>query len=244
MIKQVQNKRTTFTTLDGQEIRFVPFSWDEHLLSDEGLKDEYRERGDIVDCPQYIVKFAGGSQQAFDHDEKSILKAPPDTAPDDIERVVEEQKETWAKYLDASARFTAETQAEMANLVYVESLAHITLPPDTTTWEARLAKKHIKIESDPEKKRLQYLNTEIVKYRSDQIDLMATVVAVSMGASREADIDTVKKSFLDTIWGNSQTQLPGRDASGKVEDTLIGRVDGKPETNDDPGSERVEINEG
>jgi len=83
-----------------------------------------------------------------------------------------------------------------------------------------------------------------VKYRSDQIDLMATVVAVSMGASREADIDTVKKSFLDTLWGNSQAQLPGRDASGKAKDTPIGRVDGKPETNADPGAERVAINEG
>jgi hypothetical protein len=242
-MKQTQvSKSTVFTTLDGQVIKFIPFSWDEHLLSEEGLRNEYRENGEIVDCPQYVVKFEGGTQQLFDHDAKSILKAPPDTAPEDIERVIEEQKATWAKYQDASARLAAENQAELVNLVYTESLANVQLPEDKS-WEERQLKKHIKIPTDPEEKRLHYINTVLLKYRSDQIEFISTVVAVSMGATREAEIDIVKKSFLDSIWSNAEKQLPGRNTPGKVEIPQVGQLDSQPQTEPDSDTSVVAINE-
>jgi hypothetical protein len=218
------DKRTTFTTLDGIEIHFTPFSWDEHLLSEEGLKQEYRDRGEIVDCPQYVVKYATGAQQEFNHDAKSILQAPPGTPPEDVDSIVADQKDKWAKYLDASARFAAENQAELANLVYTESLTDITLPADNA-WELRQAKRHIKVPTDPESKRLHYINTVVLKYRSDQIDLMSTVIAVSMGIVKEDDLATAVASFRDSVWGNGIQQLFGRDATGKVEDTKIGSLD-------------------
>jgi hypothetical protein len=242
MKQTLVSKSTNFTTLDGQAIRFIPFSWDEHLLSEEGLRNEYRENGEIVDCPQYVVKYAGGTQQLFDHDATSILQAPPETPPEDIERVIEEQKATWAKYQDASTRLANENQTELTNLIYTESLANIQLPADNA-WEVRLIKKHIKIPTDPEEKRLLYINTVVLKYRSDQIDFCATVTAVSMGATREAEIDIVKKSFLDSIWGNAEKQLPGRDTPGKVEDTQIGPMDGQPKVEPDSDTTHVAINE-
>jgi len=218
------DRRTIFTTLDGQEIHFVPFSWDEHLLSEEGLKAEYRERGELVDCPQYKVTFAGGASQMFDHDAASVLQAPPETPPEDVERVIAEQKATWEKYLDASKRLAAENQAEMVNLVYTESLSHIALPADTA-WEERQRKKHVKIPTDPEEKRLHYINTVLLRYRSDQIDLMATVVAVSMGIVKEDDLAMAVASFRDQAWGNSIQQLYGRGSAGKVEDRKNGDLD-------------------
>jgi hypothetical protein len=238
------DRRTTFTTMDGHEIHFTPFSWDEHLLSEEGLKQDYRDRGQIVDCPQYTVKFATGAQQKFDHDAKSVLQAPADTPPEDKERVIAEQVATWEKYQADSAQFVAESQTEMTSLIYLDSLADYTLPDDTTAWEARLTKKHIRIPKDPEAKRQLYINTELVKFRGDQIDLIAKVTAVSMGATREADIELVKQSFLNSIWSISPEQLPGRSTAGKAEDTTVGKLDGESQVDGNPGAQTVAINEG
>jgi hypothetical protein len=237
------DKRTTFTTMDGKDIHFVPFSWDEHLLSEEGLKQEYRDRGQIVDCPQYTVTFATGTTQKFDHNETTIKDVPPGTPENEVDKTLDVQRELWLKYQADYKQFQAESQAEMANLVYVESLADYKLPEDTAAWEARLKKKHIAIPTDPEEKRQLYISTELVRFRADQIELMATVTAVSMGATREADVEIVKRSFLDTIWSNGKEQLAGREATGKAEDTQIGKLDGQSPSNYDQGQETVAINE-
>jgi hypothetical protein len=246
MVKPVTtrfDKRTIFTTLDGQEIRFEPFSWDEYQMSRTGLMAEYRARGEVLDCPQYTVKFASGASQKFDHDAKSILQPPPGTEPEDVDRIVAEQQETWRLYLDAQRRFNAEDQEVLTEFIYTDSLGHITLPEDTA-WETRQTKRRIQIPTDPEEKRRHYINTVLLKGRSDQVDICSTIWAVSMGVVKEADLDTVKASFRDKVWGRGIQQFFRWYATSQVEDTENGQLDEQPSTIPDTGAERVEINEG
>ena len=194
--------RTVFTTLEGTQIHFVPFSWDEYLLSQEGLRQEYRERGEIVDCPRYKVTYMGGTSQWFDHDAKSIEQAPPETPPEDVERIIAEQKETWMKYQDALARFTSEDNDLRVDFIYSDSLAEIKLPEDNE-WEIRQQKRRVKIPTDPEEKRRHYINTVLCKARGDQVDMMATIIAISMGATKEEDVLHVVESFRNIVWGKT-----------------------------------------
>jgi hypothetical protein len=243
MYKTRADKRTIFTTLDGIEIPFIPFSWDEFTLSKEGLKDEYRQRGEIVDCPQYTVTFAGGTTQKFDHNANTVKEVPPGTLSEDRERVIAEQVETWEKYLDASKRLEAQANEELAEVVLSESLAGVTLPPDTA-WEERQRKRHVKIPTDPEEKRRHYIFTVLLKSKSDQIDIISTITAVSMGVVKEDDLEKVKASFRNSIWRDGLSGLPGRDAAGEVEDPEVGPLDGQPPADLGEGSQSVAIDEG
>jgi hypothetical protein len=216
--------RTTFTTLEGKDIHFIPFSWDEYQLALAGLKEEYRERGDPIDCPQYEIKLATGVVEKIDHDEKSILEVPPGTPEEDKALVIEEQQALWVRYQETLQKFTAEDGEIMASYVYDESLAELQLPTDTA-WEERQRKRHIKIPEDPHEKRLHYINTVVLKSKADQLDLLSTIAAVSMGIVKEADIERVRSSFRDRLFGGL-TQLLGN-APGQTEIPEDGKVAGK-----------------
>jgi hypothetical protein len=216
------DRRTIFTTLDSTEIHFVPFSWDEYMLAKQGLLEEYRERGEVIDCPQYKITFASGSSQWFNHDEKSILQVPPGTKPEDIERVIQEQKETWTKYQETLTRFNAEDNALMVDFVFSDSIGDIQLPEDNS-WEEKQRRRRVKIPADPEEKRRHYINTVLCKGRSDQLDLIATIMAISMGAVKEDDVQAVIRSFRDRFW--SQARPFFGDAAGTIETGQPGRVE-------------------
>lgn len=198
-MKPQHNPRTTFVTLDGIEIHFVPFSWDEYLLARQGLLDEYRERGEIIDCPQYKVEYASGSTRMLNHDADTIKQVPPGTPPEDVDRILAEQQATWDKYQDAQRRFNAEDMQLMMDFVYLDSLGGIKLPEDTA-WEERQRGRRITIPADPEKKRRHYINTVLLKGRSDSVDLVGTIQAISMGAIKEDDVKAVVDSFRDRYW--------------------------------------------
>jgi hypothetical protein len=237
------NSRLAFTTLDGKSIPFVPFSWDEWTLSKEGLKEEYRERGEIIDCPQYKVTYAGGTSEMFDHNPTTIEQAPPETPPEDIERIIAEQKETWQKYQAISATFEAQVNEELAEKIISECLAGITLPTDNS-WEETQHKNHIKnIPADPEEKRRHYIWTVLVKFKSDQMELMSTITAVSMGVVQEEALDTIKASFRDSIWRDGLKELSRRDATAKVENAPLRQLDVQPEADLDPGAQAVALDQ-
>lgn len=244
-MKQVTNRRTIFTTLDGLEINFKPFSWDEYQLARSGLQEEYRQAGKQIDRPQYTVKFASGTTQQFDHDENTIMQAPPETPVEDIALVVEEQRALWAAYQEASKQFSIDEQALLTDFVFDDSLGHIQIDGISgISWEDRQRKRHINIPTDPEEKRRHYINTVMLKAKSDQIDLLSTIVAVSMGVVKEEDIEAVKASFRDSLWGNGIQRFFGRRTPGKTEDTDDGRMDGESTPDGDPGAQTVAINEG
>jgi len=243
MKSTITDRRTTFTTLNGTEIHFVPFSWDEYQLARAGLMDEYRTRGELIDCPQYTVTFASGTTQQFDHNETTIKDVPPGTAEQDVDKVLDAQREMWLKYQDALKRFNAEDQIVLNEMVYEDSLGGIVLPSDTT-WETRQTKRRIKIPTDPEEKRQHYINTVLLKGKSDQLDLLSTIVAVSMGVVKEADLEAVKASFRDQVWGDISGRLLGRQGPGETKNPPVGPMDGQPPTDIDSGAESVVINEG
>lgn len=235
---QKRNVRTVYKTLDGLEIPFTPFSWDEYTLSKEGLKDEYRERGEVVDCPTYTVHFATGTQQTFPHDAKSILEAPPGTHEDEVDAVVAAQVEQWEKYQDATSRFETQANEELSEIILTECLAGVQLPADSA-WEERQRKRHIKIPIDPEEKRRHYLYTVLLKSKSDQIDIISTITAVSMGVVKEDDLETVKASFRGSVWSNAIKQLPGRDTAEPATDTDERQLDSEQTLDNGAGSQGV-----
>lgn len=237
-----QKARTVFTTLDGIDIPFKPFSWNDYQLARQGLMQEYRDRGEQIDRPQYTVIYAGGSTRQFDHDEITILQAPKDTPPEDIARVIEAQKAQWEAWKETAIRFDKDDQDLLWDYVRNDSLAGFSLPADKA-WEEKSKRRHIKIPEDPEEKLMYYLNNVLLKSNSDRIDFLATITLVSQGIVEEAHLETVKKSFRDQIWGNALKQLAGRDAPGGPENTQDGEVDGERTTDNDTNSKRVEINE-
>lgn len=191
--------RTTYHTLSGVDIHFVPFSWDEYQLQLEGVRDRYRQQGLPIDVPQYEANI-GGVIQKFDHDEKSILQAPPGTPEEDKAAVIEAQKELWAEHKATLKKFEDEDKEIMVEYMFLDSLGAIQLPEDNA-WEVRQLKKDIKIPTDPEEKRRHYIQTILVKSRADLLDLMSTITAVSLGITKEADVETIRDSFRDKLLG-------------------------------------------
>lgn len=219
-VTERHDPRTTYTTMGGVEIHFVPFSWDEYQLELEGKREKYRQRGEPIDVPQYEANI-GGVIQKFDHDEKSILQAPPETPDEEKEAVIAAQVAIWEQHKETLKKFEAEDGEIKIEYILSDSLGAIQLPEDNA-WEVRQLKKDIKIPSDPEEKRRHYIMTILAKSRADQLDLISTITAVSMGITREADVEAIRNTFRDQLFRGISQLL--RSAAVETEDTEVGQV--------------------
>ena len=189
--------RTTYTTMGGVDIHFVPFSWDEYQLQLEGLREKYRQQGLPIDVPQYEANI-GGVIQKFDHDVKSITQAPPGTPEEDKPAIIAAQQTLWAEHKATLKKFDDEDSNIKLDYLFLDSLGDIKLPEDNA-WEVRQLSKDIKIPSDPEEKRRHYILTILAKSRPDQLDLMSTITAISMGITKEADVERIRDTFRDRL---------------------------------------------
>lgn len=216
--------RTTYTTLSGVDIHFVPFSWDEYQLQLEGLREKYRQQGLPIDIPQYEVVFAGGKPEKFDHDEKSITQAPQGTPEEDKAGVIAMQQAAWGLHKETVKKFEAEDAEIRMEYLFLDSLGGITLPEDNA-WEVRQLSKDIKIPSDPEEKRRHYILTILAKSRADQLDLMSTITAVSMGITKEADVEAIRSTFRNQLFRGIAQLL----TAGEVEVSTQGQLAGESE---------------
>jgi hypothetical protein len=223
-MKKSSPDRLQFETIDGIKIKFNLISWSEYQLQRAKLMVEYRERGDQIDCPTYTVKFASGSQQEFPHDTKSILSAPPDTAPEDVDTVIEQQKATWDKYLETIKIFAWEDNILLSNMVFEDALNTLQLPDDEG-WMKKQIRRKLTIPEDPEERRRHYINTVILKSAGDQLDLCAQIVGASSGIA-EDDLQSVMIGFRSSLWSKSKTALK-RNTAGEVAVPTPGGLDGK-----------------
>jgi hypothetical protein len=237
------DRRTIFTAMDGQEIPFKPFSWLAYENALEGLRQEYRDRGEQIDRPQYVVQYESGSQQTFDHDEISITQVSASTLPEDKERVIAEQQAQWAAWQETTKKFDLEGNDLLWDFVRNDSLTDLKLPADSA-WEDKQRRRKAKIPEDPEEKLMYYLNTELLKSTADRLEFLETIVLVSRGMVEEAHLETAKRLFRNQIWSDSLEQLEEWDSAGKTEDSETGELVSQPAPDIDQGAQRVEIDEG
>jgi hypothetical protein len=223
-MKKSSPDRLQFETIDGIKIKFNLISWSEYQLARAKLMAEYRDRGDQIDCPTYTVKFASGNQQEFPHDTKSILSPPPDTAPEDVDTIIEQQKATWDAYMETIKAFGGDDNILLADMIYEDGLNTLQLPEDEG-WMKKQIRRKLTIPTDPEERRRHYINTVVLKSAGDQLDLCAQIVGASSGIA-EDDLQSVMIGFRSSLWSKSKASGK-RNPAGEVAVPTPGGLDGK-----------------
>ena len=202
------SKKLIYRTLTGREIEYEPVSPIVLELSEQGAKKEFIERGEPLDPPTYTVELAGGGTQTFPHDLTTLT--------------TDEDKATWAKYLDAKERLETE-QARLRKLIILECLKDIILPEDNT-WEVKQKARKVDVPQEPDEKLVHYIQTEILKSSADFRCLTDAILRAGyLGAVGEDVIEASSSLFQDRIQAATRAVY---DATPKLE---------KPDSVDEPG---------
>ncbi len=188
--------KLTFTTVGGQVLEYEPVSPLALEMSERGTRKKYIDAGEPIEKPTYTVETAGGGDQTFEHDEKSILDYPG-------------AAEAWKAYLDANQRLNAEIAEIRTQLIL--SAVMVELPVDDK-WLRRQRRRNIEVPAPPvddsdmdaldeyqEKLRVHYLMTEVLKTVEDSYGIVDKILASSLkGALTEEQIEAASASFRNT----------------------------------------------
>lgn len=177
-------KKLSFFTTAGLEVEYEPASAVEIEMSEAALKQEYLDRGEPLAVPTYTVELAGTkSTQTFEHDETTLK--------------TDEDREMWAKHVDALSRYTIELN-ELRTEIVLDCIK-VELPEDTK-WMDRQKRHHVKLPTDPYELRHHYIRTQVLRSVEDIYLAMQKVIVASLsGSVDEAAIEASLKTFRDTI---------------------------------------------
>lgn len=201
-----------FTTSAGREIHFIPPSATVIELSEAGIREEYRKRGEPVDVPTYTVELGGSTPekpitQTFEYDAKYAEKD-------------EETQAKWKAHLDCITRLEKEI-GNMRTNICLEAL-EITLPEDTT-WMVKQKKKFITIPEDPDELLMHYIKTEVLRTMDDIYSCMSVVLTSAYsGSVDEEAVEAASKTFRRklqeaTVEATQAAGEPGKNGEGSGE---------------------------
>lgn len=177
-------KKRVYVTDNGTELEIRAISLSELQMAQAGLRAEYVERGEPLNPPKYKIETFGGGEEWHDHDEKSIR--------------TDEEKEAWAKYLDANNRLNRESAKLVQEFVFEDGI--VLDVPENGTWQARMKRRRIKIPDDLTEMRTLYILTEYLKTPQDIKSCIGEILKVSArGTDNQAEIEAALKSFLGPV---------------------------------------------
>ena len=160
-------------TDSGDSIRIKPISMYEMELAEQGITQEFKDRGEQLEIPTYTVEMVGGGEQTYEHDSESLVVS------DDEEKTKENQK-IWADYEDANNRLNNELGALREEMIFVDGIDAD--PAGDKMWIATCKRRHIKIPKDLVEQKLLYVRTKVLKTPMDIVNAIQTVMTVSMGS--------------------------------------------------------------
>jgi hypothetical protein len=170
-------EQETYTTEDGIELKLRAIHPNVLSKAAMAVEDEFRERGEPLDVPTYMVPTVGGGEQGpFPLDEESL-----DVPGDDEKTKLNHAR--WNAYLAAQVRLD-EAQAERyarASFIYGIDWDSIKLPEDDS-WRMMQEMVGIKIPENEIELKLHYLLAEILTPYDSQL-LLPMISVLSAGRS-------------------------------------------------------------
>lgn len=185
----MSENKLKYVTMDGVEIPFRPMSPIIFERAANNLRQAYIDRGDVLDPPTYTVETAGGGSQTFAHDEESVKGKP-------------EMEMAWAAYLDVNKRLKDELSELRGSIVLDCVLLEM---PEHGAWEDKQRKWGIVISDEPDEKRRQWLETEVMRSMQDIFNFADVVLRASYaGVVDEATIDAASRTFRGKMANKKQ----------------------------------------
>lgn len=177
------NKLHTFTTDSGVEVTIAPISLVTLELSEQGLLQSYKDRGEPLDPPVYEYDLPGGEKQTAKHDETTLR--------------TDEDRAAWKAHIEAKERYERELSELRERIIYLDGVIN---EPKDDAWEAKQRKRYIRIPEDPDGKRLHWIKTELLKTASDIVEATSSIMELSSsGVVSREQIQAHKRSFLRSL---------------------------------------------
>jgi hypothetical protein len=191
------------TTVAGRKVKILPVARVLTARIRLGLLKEYESRGEVMTIPTYFVKTVAGDTQEFPHDEKTILEAP------------QEDRDKWAAFFNAQIRFEAEASAKAAEFLLTRGIVI-----DDSEMESALKSQteyNIDIPTDPIKRKLHYIETEILTTTLDIINATQAIILLSMSGVEEETLRAVEESFRRALESAGRPRFTAtEDGQGKL----------------------------
>jgi len=179
-----KQKDHVYITEAGDEMPVLPVSLVDLQLAEQGLRDEYKARGEPLDPPRYEIEVFGGGKEWHDHDATT-----PRT---------DEEKAAWAAHVDALARFESERGLIIQQMIFEDGIP-VTIPADGE-WEAKMARRHVALPADPEERRTQYIISRYLKTPADLKGAIARIMVLSAkGHDNQKEIEATMAGFLGDV---------------------------------------------
>lgn len=204
----------TFETVAGEIIPLKPISLLDVQRAQDAARQEFIDNGEPIDPPTYRIEQLGyeDSENAptEEYNFKTILDAP------------EEDKQLWAKHIEALNRLGEERQRRTA-IIFAEG-ADIELP-DNDDWIKRQKKLfNIDAPDDPDERKVFYLNRVLLKTPADKDGFQWAVYSLSMTGATEEAIQAMERLFWSTM-AIGKRSYPGHDiredAHGEEPEDLV-----------------------
>lgn len=197
-----ENHRPCFEREDGQKVYIQAISLLELNKAEEGIRAEYKQRGEPIDPPKYTVRDAGGGETHLPMNESNLEVAGD---PDETEK----RFALWNAHQDALSRLKVEIGAVTSEIIF----EGIICDPPSEAWIAKKKRRHIILPEDPEELLQYYKMTEILKTPGDLVKAQEEIILISSsGAVRREDIEAAGDTFRRQI--QDITKRP----SGKMAD--------------------------
>lgn len=173
--------KNIFTTTAGVEIPITPIAIIDLQLAQDAIKREFEARGEPIEPPTYEVDVLGGEKEIHPYNTQTIMDAPP------------EDKEKWDKYLEAIGRMENEIQQRTA-IVFMDGIL-VDLPEDEGWAERRKKLFGEEVPTDPDQKKLYYINNILLKTPADKSGVMMAIQRLSLTGANQEAIDAMEELF-------------------------------------------------
>ena len=175
-----------FRTVAGKEYMLTPVSMDFVRKAMQGTERRMRAEGEPLDVPTYDVEMAGGTKQAYMHDEESIKQ-----------RNDPELTELWKRHKTAKAKLSAENGAIMLKAwVLLGLFPSVEAEYNDGKWAETAAKWGVEVPTEEDARKLHFISTEILKTPEDNMTFIRQITLLSgRGQMDEEAVDRLMDLF-------------------------------------------------
>lgn len=174
----------TYITTEGIVIEFGPIGLLEREKAHQALDKKYRDNGELIDPPRYLIESDAGDTWA-DYDLESIKEG------------TEEEQEAWDKHIDALIRLKDEKDDLDTKIMCMKGIKNV---PEDDAWEKWQESLGIEIPEDPTEKRIHWCQTVLLKTTRDVFGLTTQIYMLSgTGAVSEEEIRAAEGLFQDKM---------------------------------------------
>jgi len=186
-----------FLTANGYEVPIEPISVVDLQLTEARIEKAFRDRGEPIDPPTYIIKTDLGDEEVFEITEKTLKAQHSDGSENEEES--KRRLKLFLEHKDAVKRLEEEA-ATITQEIIMEGIA-LELPEDDE-WTKRLIRRYVEIPKDKHEKWLLWLESEVFRSYSDLLDCIAYIFEISMtGMVAEED----KHKLIDLFRNPAQS---------------------------------------